>query len=157
LSVFKFQAAIPEHIRVWCATRAWCETKGQARGSDEFSALTVSVTVLSDAAAVDDVMSWQERVRAAEGRAEAAEARVAELAEQVAVLSRILFGQSSEKSRPSPAPGGDAGQAGGVPGTAGSGVARPGRGARVVALRRWASNRVIILDFSRRDGLPPED
>ena len=35
---------------------------------------------------------------------------MAELAEQVAVLSRMLFGQSSEKSRPSPVAGGDAGQ-----------------------------------------------
>ena len=67
-------------------------------------------------------MSWQER-------AEAAEARVVELAEQVAVLSRMLFGQSSEKSRPVPgsaadSPGEDGGQAR-------AGVvkaAKPGRG-----------------------------
>jgi transposase len=98
----------------------------------------VSATVLSDDAAVDDVMSWQERVRVAEVRAEAAEARVAELAEQVAVLSRMLFGQSSERSRPGPGSAADSsdkdsldsdgGQAGGVPGPAGSGVAKPGRG-----------------------------
>ncbi|HEY2764487.1 MAG TPA: IS66 family transposase [Pseudonocardiaceae bacterium] len=58
---------------------------------------------------------------------------MAELAEQVAVLSRMLFGQSSEKSRPGPGPGGDwpggdAGQVGGLPDPAGSGVAKPGRG-----------------------------
>jgi transposase len=88
----------------------------------------VSTTVDVDAF---DVMSWQERLEAAEARAQAAEARAAELAEQVAVLSRMLFGQSSEKSRPGPGAGstdGDAGQAGGVPGAAGSGVAKPGRG-----------------------------
>jgi transposase len=51
---------------------------------------------------------------------------VAELAEQVAVLSRMLFGQSSEKSRPGS--GGDAGQSGGVPDPAGSGVGKPARG-----------------------------
>jgi transposase len=95
----------------------WCLLRG------------VSATVLSDAAAVDDVMSWQERVRAAEVRADAAEARVAELAEQVAVLSRMLFGQSSEKSRPGSGVGSPGGVAGSS-GAAGSGGAKPGRGQR---------------------------
>jgi hypothetical protein len=77
----------------------------------------VPVTVLVDDDVVD-VMLWQERLQAAEARADAAEARVAELAEQVAVLSRMLFGRSSEKSRPgvgpdADSPGGGAGEAGG--------------------------------------------
>ena len=72
-------------------------------------------------------------MRAAEVRAEAAEARVAELAEQVALLSRMLFGRSSEKSRPGLDPdageaGGDAAQMGGVSDPAGSAADKRARG-----------------------------
>ena len=49
----------------------------------------VSATALIDDAAVD-VTSWRERLLSAEVRADAAEARVAELSEQVAVLSDVL-------------------------------------------------------------------
>jgi transposase len=79
-------------------------------------------------------MSWQERLRAAEARAEAAEARVAELVEQVAVLSRMLFGQSSEKSRPVPGSAADSpvsdslGEDGGQSGVGVAEAAKPGRG-----------------------------
>ena len=55
-----------------------------------------SETLVAD---VTDVTFWRER-------AERAEARVEELAEQVAVLSRMLFGRSSEKG---PAGGGEGG------------------------------------------------
>jgi transposase len=93
-------------------------------------------------ATVDVVMSWQERLQAAEARAQAAEARaqaaearaqaaearVAELAEQVAVLSRMLFGQSSEKSRPVPGSAPDSSGADG--GQAGAGVAKPAKPGR---------------------------
>jgi hypothetical protein len=50
LSVFKFRVAIPERVQTTLATRSWCETKGQARGSDEFSAPTAlaSLTWLHD-------------------------------------------------------------------------------------------------------------
>jgi transposase len=54
---------------------------------------------------VAEVTSWreraeraQERARVAEERLAAAEARIEELVEQVAVLSRMLFGRSSEKT-----------------------------------------------------------
>jgi transposase len=54
---------------------------------------------------VAEVTSWRERAELAEERAEraeerlaAAEARIEELVEQVAVLSRMLFGRSSEKA-----------------------------------------------------------
>jgi transposase len=86
---------------------------------------------------VVDVMSWQERLRlaearadAAEARADAAEARVAELVEQVAVLSRMLFGRSSEKSRrPGADPAADVGSVGGDVGQAGgSAVGKRARG-----------------------------
>jgi hypothetical protein len=40
LSVFKFRVAIPERVQAMLASRSWGETKGQARGSDEFSAPT---------------------------------------------------------------------------------------------------------------------
>jgi hypothetical protein len=40
LSVFKFRGAIPERVQTTQATRSSLETKGQARGSDEFSAPT---------------------------------------------------------------------------------------------------------------------
>src|SRR3989304_4221820 len=53
---------------------------------------------------VTDVTSWRERAEragqragATEGRLERAEARIEALVEQVAVLSRMLFGRSSEK------------------------------------------------------------
>ena len=66
---------------------------------------------------VTDVTSWRERAERAEARAEfaerraeRAEARVEELVEQVAVLSRMLFGRSSEKG---PAGGGEGGPDGG--------------------------------------------
>jgi transposase len=47
---------------------------------------------------VAGVTSWRERAQRAEERAERAEARIEELVEQVAVLSRMLFGRSSEKA-----------------------------------------------------------
>jgi transposase len=89
---------------------------------------------------VDDteVVSWRERAERAEARAEraeerlaAAEARIEELVEQVAVLSRMLFGRSSEKT---PAGGGgldgpgEADQQGDTGG--GAENARPKRGQR---------------------------
>jgi transposase len=62
-----------------------------------------------------DVAYWRARAEAAEARAERAEAaaeqlraRVEELGEQVAVLSRMLFGGSSEKNA-GPTPGADGG------------------------------------------------
>lgn len=74
-----------------------------------------------------DVAYWRARAEAAEARAEAAEARaeelrvrVEELGEQVAVLSRMLFGRSSEKNG-SLTPGADGGSgeaADGKPGKA---------------------------------------
>jgi transposase len=69
----------------------------------------------SDPLVVDaaEAASWRERAERAEERAEAAERRLAvaeaqieKLAEQVAVLSRMLFGRSSEKG---PAGSGDSG------------------------------------------------
>ena len=82
---------------------------------------------------VSEVTSWRERAERAEERAElaerraeqaeerlaAAEARIEELAEHVAVLSRMLFGRSSEK--------GSAG-AGDQPGSDGSGEQGDGSG-----------------------------
>jgi hypothetical protein len=47
---------------------------------------------------VTEVASWRERAERAEARAERAEARLEELIEQVAVLSRMLFGRSSERT-----------------------------------------------------------
>ena len=54
---------------------------------------------------VAEVTSWreraeraEERAQLAEARAERAEKRIDELVEQVAVLSRMLFGRSSEKA-----------------------------------------------------------
>jgi transposase len=43
-------------------------------------------------------MSWRERAERAEERLASAEARIEELVERVAVLSRMLFGRSSEKA-----------------------------------------------------------
>lgn len=66
---------------------------------------------------VTDVAYWREHAELAEarlGEAEerlvAAEARISELAEQVAVLSRMLFGRSSEKTRPALGQDGQAGE-----------------------------------------------
>jgi transposase len=78
-----------------------------------------------------EVTSWRERAQRAEERAQRAEARIEELVEQVAVLSRMLFGRSSEK-----APAGGGGlegldEAGGQVGDgAGAQSARPKRGQR---------------------------
>ena len=47
---------------------------------------------------VTEVTCWRERAERAEERLASAEARVEELVEQVAVLSRMLFGRSSEKT-----------------------------------------------------------
>jgi len=47
---------------------------------------------------VTEVTFWRERAERAEERLASAEARVEELVEQVAVLSRMLFGRSSEKT-----------------------------------------------------------
>ena len=47
---------------------------------------------------VTEVVSWRERAERAEERLAGAEARIEELVEQVAVLSRMLFGRSSEKA-----------------------------------------------------------
>lgn len=69
------------------------------------------------APAVDDADTahWRARAEHAEAVAERLEARVGELTEQVAVLSRMLFGRSSERNGPpsggEPAP--DGGQAAG--------------------------------------------
>jgi transposase len=72
--------------------------------------------------------SWQARAEAAEARAEAAEARIIELSEQVAVLSRMLFGRSSEKTRSptagSPMPGDGVSDGGGFPAPAGTAAKR---------------------------------
>lgn len=57
-----------------------------------------------------DVAYWGARAEVAEARVEQLGARVEELGEQVAVLLRMLFGQSSEKQNPGQSPGGgDAG------------------------------------------------
>jgi transposase len=47
-----------------------------------------------------EVAYWRERAVGAEDRLAGAEARISELSEQVAVLGRMLFGRSSEKTRP---------------------------------------------------------
>lgn len=61
-----------------------------------------------DAAA--DVAYWRTRAERAEGQVAELDVRVAELSEQVAVLSRMLFGRSSEKTGPVPDRGADAGE-----------------------------------------------
>ena len=61
-----------------------------------------------DAAA--DVAYWRARAERAEGQVAELDVRVAELSEQVAVLSRMLFGRSSEKTGPVPDRGADAGE-----------------------------------------------
>lgn len=58
---------------------------------------------MSAGVVIDDateVAHWRERAELAESRLVGAEARIGELVEQVAVLSRMLFGRSSEKSGP---------------------------------------------------------
>jgi transposase len=55
--------------------------------------------VIDDAA---DVAYWRAQAERAEGRVVELDVRVAELSEQVAVLSRMLFGRSSEKANPLP-------------------------------------------------------
>jgi transposase len=84
-------------------------------------------TVTDDAT---EVAYWRERaVRAearlteAEERLAVAETRISELAEQVAVLSRMLFGRSSEKAGPGGS--GDGGPADPAPGPAGPGPGGP--------------------------------
>ena len=72
-------------------------------------------------------VSAEARLAAAEVRSAAAEARIVELSEQVAVLSRMLFGRSSEKKTPVPGAGGTAGVDDGRPDAAGP---APGRGKR---------------------------
>ncbi|MCA1677037.1 MAG: IS66 family transposase, partial [Actinobacteria bacterium] len=52
---------------------------------------------------------WRARAERAEGQVAELDVRVAELSEQVAVLSRMLFGRSSEKANPVPDQGGEAG------------------------------------------------
>ena len=67
-----------------------------------------------------DVAYWRARAEAAEARAEELRVRVEELGEQVAVLSRMLFGRSSERNGGS-TPGADGGPGeapGGKPGKA---------------------------------------
>ena len=66
----------------------------------------LSAPVIDDAA---DVAHWRVRAQRAEGQVAELDVRVAELSEQVAVLSRMLFGRSSEKTNPIPDQGGQAG------------------------------------------------
>jgi hypothetical protein len=65
---------------------------------------------VSAGAAIDDateVAYWRDRAERAEERLVEMEVRISELGEQVAVLSRILFGRSSERTGPGPGAGGD--------------------------------------------------
>jgi transposase len=57
-----------------------------------------------------NVAYWRTRAERAEGQVAELDVRVAELSEQVAVLSRMLFGRSSEKTGPVPDRGADAGE-----------------------------------------------
>ncbi|WP_239381377.1 MULTISPECIES: transposase [unclassified Frankia] len=74
------------------------------------------------------------RAEHAEAGAEQLRARVEELGEQVAVLSRMLFGRSSEKIGPSPAasggPGDQPAPGGGQPGKRGQRRVSKGHGRR---------------------------
>jgi transposase len=63
--------------------------------------------VIDDAA---DVAYWRARAERAEGQVAELDVRVAELSEQVSVLSRMLFGRSSEKKNPTPDRGAAAGE-----------------------------------------------
>ena len=85
--------------------------------------------------AIDAVAYWRARAERAEGQVAELGVRVSELSEQVAVLSRMLFGQSSEKGRGSPDQGalseepdsrGGAGRPGGPGGPARTRGQRPG-------------------------------
>jgi transposase len=60
--------------------------------------LDLRVVVEPGVVDVTEVTLWRERAERAEERLAAAEARIEELAGQVAVLSRMLFGRSSEKT-----------------------------------------------------------
>lgn len=73
--------------------------------------------MIGDAA---EVASWRARAERAEGRVAELDVRVVELSEQVAVLSRMLFGRSSEKATLVPDRGAGAGEAD-RPDTRGSG------------------------------------
>lgn len=77
-----------------------------------------------------EVALWRERAELAEERLAVAEARIVELTEQVVVLSRMLFGHSSEKA--SPGRSGDwvggEGPADGGQDPVGPGPGGPGRG-----------------------------
>lgn len=68
-----------------------------------------SGSVIDDAA---DVAYWRARAERAEGQVAELEVRVVELSEQVTVLSRVLFGRSSEKANPIPDQGVGAGESG---------------------------------------------
>ncbi len=57
-----------------------------------------------------DVAYWRERAERAEESFAEANTRISELSEQVAVLSRMLFGRSSERTRPTPDQGGQPGE-----------------------------------------------
>jgi transposase len=88
--------------------------------------------------ATDGVAYWRERSERAEGQLAELNVRVAELSEQVAVLSRMLFGRSSERTRPAPdgaddveRPDGDSADSArepGDPGRSPRGQRRGGRG-----------------------------
>jgi transposase len=85
--------------------------------------------------ATDVVAYWRERSERAEGQLAELNVRVAELSEQVAVLSRMLFGRSSERTRPAPDGAddvegldGDSAREPGDPGRSPRGQRRGGRG-----------------------------
>ena len=59
----------------------------------------LSASVIDDAA---EVAYWRARAERAEGQVAELDVRVTELSEQVAVLSRMLFGPSSEKTNSIP-------------------------------------------------------
>ncbi len=88
----------------------------------------VSVEAVIDDAA--EVAYWRERAVRAEERLVVAEARISELVEQVAVLSRMLFGQSSERTRSGsggdPVAGGDPAEPDGCGGPVRGRGQRPG-------------------------------
>jgi transposase len=69
--------------------------------------------VTSAATSDADAASWRARALAAEARNEQLAAQVERLTATVATLSGLLFGDSSEKKRPGPQPGGAGGRDGG--------------------------------------------
>jgi Transposase IS66 family len=95
---------------------------------------------------VTEVTSWRERAEAAEQRLAEAEERIEKMVEQVAVLSRMLFGPSSEKGS------GGVGESGGQA-EAHSGEAdgdRPKRGQRPGSKGRFTAGfcaRLLYLKF----------